>query len=308
MASLASVVVRRLLYGGLTIFLLVTGVFFLMRFVGDPVSALAGPDPTVEQIETIRRQIGLDLPVWEQYSNFLRDLIRLDMGDSLRTGQPAFAAVLARMPATLQLTAVALGLAALVGIPVGVISAVWPGSVIDTFSRVGAVVGQSMPVFWLGIILIIVFAVDLGWLPPGGREGLRSLILPGLTLSVYSIPITMRLTRSAMLEVLNKDYIRTARQKGISEYKVITKHALRSALIPVITVLALRLGFIITGAIVLEEVFGYPGMGRLAIQALMFRDFPVIQAFVVVVAVLIVLTNLLADVLYTVVDPRVRVS
>jgi peptide/nickel transport system permease protein len=189
-----------------------------------------------------------------------------------------------------------------------VISAVKPGSFIDSISRIIAVMGQSLPVFWLAILLIIVFAVNLGWFPAGGRGGIEHLVLPGLALSVYSIPLTMRLTRSALLDELGKDYIRTARAKGLKEWEVVTKHGLRNSLIPVITVMALRVGAVITGAIVLEEVFAYPGLGRLGVQALQTSDFPVIQAFLIFIAFVTVSINLIVDILYTVVDPRVRLA
>lgn len=307
MSDLLGVIAKRVAGGGLTVLLLVTGVFFLMRVIGDPVSLLAGPDPTEETMAAIRDSLGLDLPLYQQYANFLGDLLRGDLGTSYRSNRPAMAMVLERLPATLQLAGVALGLAIVIAIPIGVISAVKPGSFIDAAARMVAVLGQSMPVFWLAILLVLVFAVYLGWLPAGGRGGIQHLILPGLALSVYSVPLTMRITRSALLDVLTKDYIRTSRAKGLKEWEIIVKHGLRNAMIPVITVLALRIGAVISGAIVLEQVFAYPGLGRLGIQALQSADFPVIQAFIFFIAVATVLVNLLADILYTFVDPRVKI-
>lgn len=308
MGDLTGMVLRRAMYGFAALFVLVSLVFVVTRLIGDPVVILAGSDPTEELLRAIETRLGLDKPLWQQYINYIGDLLRGDLGESYRMSRPALGLVLERLPATLALTGVAMGLAALVAVPVGVIAAIRPGSLVDSITRVFAVLGQSTPVFYLGILLIILFAVNLGVLPAGGRGTWRHLILPGATLSIYSIPLTMRLTRSAMLEVLNKDYIRTARSKGVAEWRVVVRHGLRNALIPVITVLALRLGHVITGAIVLEEVFAYPGLGRLAIQAMLARDFPVMGAFVIVVAVAIMLVNLLADVLYTVADPRVRVN
>lgn len=308
MGDLGGLVLRRVLYGAVALWILVTLVFFVTRYVGDPVVALAGTDPSEELLANIRTRLGLDRPVWEQYVVYVRDVLRGDFGTSYRLGRPAMSLVLERLPATLALTGIALGLAALIAIPIGVVAAVRPGSLVDSVARVFAVLGQSMPVFWLAILLIIFFAVQLRVLPAGGTGTVRHLILPGLALSVYSIPLTMRLTRSGLLEVLNKDYIRTARSKGLAEWEVVVKHGLRNALIPVITVIALRLGHIVSGAIVLEEVFAYPGIGRLAIQAMLLRDFPVMQSFIVVVAISIMLINLLADILYKVADPRVRVS
>lgn len=308
MGDIAVTVLRRALTGLVTVFVLMTIVFFLVRTLGDPVEILAGPDALPEQIEAIRLRLGLDVPLYQQYVDYVASLLGGDAGESWRTGQPAAAMVVTRMPATLQLGAIAIGLAALIAIPVGVISALKPGSVIDSLSRVVAVLGQSMPVFWLGILLILVFAVGLGWFPAGGRDGWASLVLPGVTLSVYSIPLTMRLTRSAMLEVLNRDYITTARSKGLPERRVIMRHALRNAMIPVITVLALRVGHVLGGVLVLESVFAYPGVGRLAAESILTRDFPVIQFFVMFIALVVIFANLLADLLYTVVDPRIRVG
>jgi ABC-type dipeptide/oligopeptide/nickel transport system permease component len=308
MATNLGVIVRRLGTGILTVFLLATFVFFMMRIVGDPVAALAQEDASEEQIEALRVRLGLDAPMLEQYGDFLLGILQGDLGVSYRSNRDAVELVMERLPATLQLAAVALGLAVLVAVPVGVISAVKPGSLVDSVSRVIAVLGQSLPVFWLAILLIMVFAVNLGWLPAGGIGGFEHLILPGLALSVYSIPLTMRLTRSALLDELGKDYIRTGRAKGLKEWEVVTKHGLRNSMIPVITVLALRIGSIITGAIVLEEVFAYPGLGRLGVQALQTYDFPVIQAFLIFIAIVTVAISLIADILYTVVDPRVRLS
>jgi len=308
MAVLLGVIARRVAVGGLTILLLITGVFFLMRVVGDPVTMLAGPDPTQATMDAIRASLGLDVPLYQQYFTFLTDILRGDFGNSFRFNRPAWTLVVERLPATVQLAAIAMALAVTVAIPIGVISAIRPGSIIDTFSRIIAVIGQSVPVFWLAILMVIVFAVNLGWFPTGGRGTWRHLVLPGVALSVYSIPLTMRLTRSALLEVLTKDYIRTSRAKGLKEWEVIIKHGLRNALIPVITVLALRVGFVISGAIILEEVFAYPGLGRLAVQALHAYDYPVIQAFIFFVAVTVVAINLFADILYTLVDPRVKLS
>ncbi|TDC52756.1 ABC transporter permease [Jiangella ureilytica] len=269
---------------------------------------LAGSDPTEEMLQQIRERLGLDVPVWQQYVTFLGDIVRGDLGDSYSQGVPAVELVAERLPATLLLAVLALLLAIVISIPIGVIAAIRPGSLIDSVARVLAVLGQSVPVFWLAILMIIFFAVNLRILPAGGTGTWQHLVLPAVALSISSVPLTMRLTRSALLEVLNKDYIRTARAKGLREWEVVIKHGLRNALIPIVTVLTLRLGDLIGGAIVLEQVFAYPGLGRLAVQALHVRDFPVIQAFIIVTAAAIILINLIADVIYTVVDPRVRVN
>ncbi|WP_238992273.1 ABC transporter permease [Jiangella ureilytica] len=308
MHDLGGVLTRRAFYGLLTLFLLITLVFFVTRFVGDPVAMLAGSDPTEEMLQQIRERLGLDVPVWQQYVTFLGDIVRGDLGDSYSQGVPAVELVAERLPATLLLAVLALLLAIVISIPIGVIAAIRPGSLIDSVARVLAVLGQSVPVFWLAILMIIFFAVNLRILPAGGTGTWQHLVLPAVALSISSVPLTMRLTRSALLEVLNKDYIRTARAKGLREWEVVIKHGLRNALIPIVTVLTLRLGDLIGGAIVLEQVFAYPGLGRLAVQALHVRDFPVIQAFIIVTAAAIILINLIADVIYTVVDPRVRVN
>ena len=308
MGTLAPIILKRIGSGAATVLVVVTFVFFMMRIVGDPVSGLAPEDATPEQLTAIRKKLGLDVSLGQQYLNFLGGILRGDLGDSYRNNQSAVEMIFDRLPATLELAAAALLLAVIIAIPAGIISAVRPGSFIDMGSRVFAVLGQSLPVFWLAILLIIFFAVDLGWLPSGGRGGIEHLILPALALSVYSVPLTMRLTRSALLEVLGKDYIRTARAKGLREWEVVVKHGLRNSMIPVITVLALRVGTVISGAIILEEVFAYPGIGRLGVQALQTADFPVIQAFIVFITVVTVAINLVVDILYTIVDPRVRIQ
>jgi peptide/nickel transport system permease protein len=195
-----------------------------------------------------------------------------------------------------------------VAVPIGIVSALKPGSALDNFSRVTAVVGQTVPVFWLGIILIIVFAVQLSLLPAGGRDSWQSLVLPAIALSAYSIPLTMRLARSSMLDILQQDYIRAAKAKGISRSRVLINHALRNASIPIVTVVALRAGHVLSGAVVLEQVFAYPGMGRLAVQSMLLSDFNVIQAFVFVTAVIVVTVNLVVDVAYGIIDPRIRLA
>ena len=307
MRDIAGIVIRRLVYGIIALFLLLTAVFFVTRVIRDPVAALAGEDATQAMRDAIRHSLGLDKPLWQQYFVFLGQVSHGDFGASYRIGQPAMELVLGRLPATLSLTFLSLAIA-LIAIPIGVIAAARPGSVIDSVARFLAALGASMPVFWLGILLIIIFAVELRVLPSGGTEGWQSLILPALTLSFYSLPLTMRITRSSLLDVLHRDYIRTARAKGLSEWSVIIKHGLRNAMIPVITVLAVRLGTIIAGAVVLEQVFGYPGMGQLAIRSMRIGDFPVVQAFIVVIGAGILIINLLADLLYQIADPRVRVS
>lgn len=308
MGDIASLVVRRVLSAIFVVFLVVTFVFFFMRLAGDPVLALVGENATPEEIAAATSRLGLDQPVMAQYREYLSGLLRGDFGDSYRFGVPALPLVIERLPATLVLAVLSLGLTVAIAIPVGVLSALKPGSFVDSFSRVTAVIGQTVPVFWLGIVLIIVFAVNLSLLPAGGLDSWRSLVLPAVTLSAYSVPLTMRLTRSSMLEVLHQDYIRSAKAKGIGRTRLLVNHALRNASIPIVTVIALRAGHVLSGAVVLEQVFAYPGMGRLAVQAMLLSDYNVIQAFVFVTAVIVVTVNLVVDVAYGLLDPRIRVA
>ncbi len=299
---------RGVVSGAVTILLLINLLFVLVRLVGDPVASLVPDSATPAEVAAIEARLGLDESVPRQYVTFLGDVASGDFGDSYRSGRPAMDLVLERVPATFQLAGVAFLLAVVVAVPLGVLSAVKPGSVIDVCSRFLAVLGQSLPIFWLAILLILLFGVRLGWLPTGGRGGLESLVLPGVALSMSTIPLTMRLTRSAMLEELDKDYITTAVSKGLNSTVVVLRHALRNALMPIVTILGLRIGALVSGAIVVEEVFSYPGLGRLGIAALLNRDYPVIMAFVVFVAVVTVVVNLLVDISYTLINPRLRVG
>lgn len=308
MGDVAALVIRRVLSSALVLFVVVTAVFFFMRLAGDPVTALVGDNATEQDVLEARQRLGLDKPVMDQYVTYLSGVLHGDFGSSYRFGTPALPLVLERLPATLKLSVIALALTVLVAVPIGVISALKPGSIIDTVSRMVAVIGQTVPVFWLGILLIILFAVRLAVLPAGGLDTWQSLVLPGIALSAYSIPLTMRLSRSSMLEVLGQDYIRSARAKGVSRIRVLVNHALRNASIPIVTVVALRAGHILSGAVVLEQVFAYPGMGRLAVQSMLLSDYNVIQAFVFVTALIVVSINLVVDIAYGVIDPRIRVS
>lgn len=279
-------------------------VFFLIRLSGDPVQMMLGEASGVEQARTLRHALGLDRPLAAQYLSFLGNALRGDLGRSFRYDQPALSLVLERMPATLELALGSLILSILVAVPLGIAAAVKRGSWIDWLAGLIAVAGQSTPIFLLGILLILVFAVNLHWLPSSGRE---KPILPIVCLAAYSLPLTTRILRSAMLDALGRDYVRTARAKGLTETVVIYVHALRNALIPVVTVIGMRMGFLIGGAVITEKVFGYPGVGRLALQALAYRDFPVIQAFIALIALLVTGLNLAIDILYGWLDPRIRI-
>jgi peptide/nickel transport system permease protein len=299
---------RRLLHAVFVIWGVVTVVFFLVRATGDPAAFLVDQTATQEEIAHMRRLLGLDRPLLTQYVDFLAAIPCGDFGTSLREKRPAMPMVLEHLwPATVELSAAALLLSTLLAIPLGVISATRRNRAADHLSRIASLFLQSMPSFWLGLMLILLFAVQLqGLLPAYGSGSLRHLILPAVTLAAAPLAQNVRLIRSGMLEVLQQDYVRTARAKGVLERGVIYRHALRNAAIPVITVTGLSLGFMLSGTVVIETVFSWPGMGRLIVQAVPGRDFPVIQAGVFVFAVIFVVINLLVDVLYTVVDPRVR--
>lgn len=298
--------VRRLLHGLLVIFAVVVLSFVLIRLTGDPVALMAGPDASEQQIRAIERAFHLDQPLWRQFAIYLGGVLQGDFGRSFFTSQPAMAMILATFPNSLWLTAFAFVLAVLVALPVGVLSAARPDSAFDTVARGLSVLGQCTPVFWLGILMILMFSVKLRWLPYGGAGTWKHLVMPGLTLSLLTVPVVVQVTRSALLDVMRQDFMRTARSKGLSERIVLIKHALRNASIPVVTVIGLRVGFVIGGAVVTETVFSYPGLGRLAVQAVNYRDFPVIQALLVVIAGSVVLINLTLDWMYAVLDPRIR--
>jgi peptide/nickel transport system permease protein len=310
-------------------------VFFMVRAIpGDPAQLLLGQQATQAQVEQVRENMGLDKPVIVQYGIFLADAVRGDFGDSIVTGRPVTTELLARLPATLELTAFAMLVAILVGVPVGVISAVKQYSLLDKFTSVLALTGISMPIFWLAMILIVIFFVNLGWLPFPGRlstgyavtsitglvlvdslltlnfaafwDGLKHLILPAIALGTIPMAVIMRMTRSSMLEVMGEDYVRTARAKGVVPRRVIFKHALRNAMLPTVTVIGLQAGLLMGGAVITETIFSWPGVGQIAYDSVNRRDYAMIQGVVLYGATLFVLVNLLVDVLYAVLDPRVR--
>jgi len=300
---------RRALHAVFVLWGVVTAVFFLVRLTGDPTPFLVDQSATQQEIAEARRHLGLDRPLHVQYVEFLRAVPRGDFGASIREKRPAMRMVLEHLwPATVELAAAALLLSTVLAIPLGVVSATHKNGAVDHASRLASLFLQSMPSFWLGLMLILLFAVELGGLLPAfGSGGIRHLILPAITLAAAPLQ-NVRLIRSGMLEVLQQDYVRTARAKGLAERLVIYRHALRNAAIPVITVTGLSLGFMLSGAVIIETVFSWPGMGRLIVQAVPGRDFPVIQAGVFVFALIFVGLNLIVDLLYTVVDPRVRLT
>jgi len=297
---------RRIVY---TLFVLAgvtVVVFFLARVAGDPTALMAPLDATEEDIAILRHNLGFDRPLIVQYFDFVGNAMVGDFGVSIRHRQPAMDLVAERMPATLELTVTTLIIASIIAIPLGILSAIRPNSIIDRLSVVVALGGQSIPTFLLGIVLIITVAVPVGWVPSSGRGDLRHLILPSITLGPYYAAAISRLLRSSLREELGKDYIRTVRSKGFAERYILFRHAFKNAAIPVITVLGLQIGALISGSIVTETVFAYPGAGMLLIQSLRNRDFPVIQAYVVMMAIIIVAINFTVDVLYGYLDPRIR--
>lgn len=285
--------------------------FSLMHFVpGDPAEIITerkfGEEATAQTVERVREEMGLDRPVFSQYFYWLTGILRGDFGDSFCTGRPVLQEIMSRLPATAVLALAAMLVSLVIAIPVGIVSAVRQYSWIDSSSMVGAMLGVSMPNFWLGLLLILVFSVYYKWFPVYGYESLKHLVLPAITLGTGIAAVTARLTRSSMLEVLKQDYIRTARAKGLLERIVINKHALKNALIPVVTVVGLQFGSLLEGAVVTEVVFAWPGMGRLLVDSIFARDFPVIQGCVFVIAVIYVLVNLLVDLSYAWLDPKIR--
>lgn len=297
---------RRLGFSLVTVGLVVTVVFWLSRVSGDPVTLLAGFDATEESKEQLRKSLGLDRPFLMQYFSYLGEIARFEFGNSFRSGRSAMGEVWSRLPATLLLASVSLTIAVAVSVPLGVLAAIRRGSWPDSVARFVALIGQAVPNFWLGLLLIFFVAVRLGWLPTGGRGGVTSLILPAVTLSTASIASLTRLTRSAMIDVLNQDYVTLARLKGLSPARVIVRHALSNALIPILTILGLQIGLLLAGSVVVETIFAWPGVGRLMIQSLEVSDYPVVQAIVLVIATTVVLANLLTDLIYMVIDPRIR--
>jgi peptide/nickel transport system permease protein len=310
-------------------------VFFMVRAIpGDPAQLLLGQQATEDQVAQVRENMGLDKPIFVQYGLFLVDAVRGDLGDSIVTGRPVTTELAERFPATLELTAFAMLVAVLVGVPVGVISAVKQYSLLDKVTSVLALTGISMPIFWLAMILIVIFFVNLGWLPFPGRlstdvsisaitglvlvdslltlnfagfwDGLLHLIMPAIALGTIPMAVVMRMTRSSMLEIMNEDYVRTARAKGVVPWRVIFKHALRNAMLPTVTVIGLQVGLLMGGAVITETIFSWPGVGQIAYESIFRRDYAMIQGVVLYGATLFVLVNLFVDILYAVLDPRVR--
>lgn len=298
---------QRILGVMVTMLFVAITIFLMVRLLpGDPARVIAGMLASEQDVARIRVQLGLDQPLWSQAGIFLKNLVQGDLGISARTSNPVTAEIQARLPATLWLAAAATLLSVGVGIPLGAWAAARAGTVIDLLVSMLVLFGISMPVYWLGLMLIIVFSIRLRWLPAAGADGPLALILPAVTLAAFSIAFIVRITRSSMLEVLRQDYVRTARAKGAHEQSVRWRHALRNALPPVVTVIGLQFGELLGGAILTETVFGWPGLGRLLVDSIFARDYPMVQGLVIVFALMFAVVNLIVDLAYQLIDPRVR--
>lgn len=302
-------IVSRLLSAAVVLLGVSCLVFLLLHLVpGDPVEVMLGESAHPADREALRQALGLDQPLWVQLLNFLEGLLRLDFGTSLHSKRPITELLWERIPATAELAAAALGVAVLIAFPLGVLAAVRKNTVWDYGAMSVSMLGVSMPNFWLGPLLILVFSVWLGWLPVSGRDELSSLVLPAVTLGTALAAILSRMVRASLLEVLHEDFVRTARAKGLPERVVVWRHALRNALLPVVTILGLQLGVLLGGAVVTEMVFSWPGLGELTIESIQRRDYPVVQACVLLISVSYVIVNTLTDLVYAWLDPRVRLG
>ncbi|OKO87614.1 ABC transporter permease [Bradyrhizobium sp. NAS80.1] len=281
-------------------------IFVISRLSGDPVSLMLPIDAPKSAIDELRRNLGLDLPIWRQYVLFLSHAVQGDFGNSYRWQMPALQLVLERLPATIGLAIAAFAFSVLLSVPLGVMSAVYRGSWIDQIGRVVAMTGQAMPSFWVGLVLILIFAVNLNWLPAFGAETPVHVILPAISLGWYPVAAQTRIIRSGMLEVLDSDYIRMGRAVGTPERLLIWKYAFRNALLPLVTIMGVYFAGMLSGAFVVETVFAWPGLGRTVVEAVFARDYPVVQAGVLVTSIVFILSNLLVDLSYSLIDPRIR--
>lgn len=304
---MSSYLIQRIIGVALTVFFVAITIFLMVRLLpGDPARVIAGMLASQEEVERTRVRLGLDQSILRQGVIFVGDLFQGDLGVSARTSNPVTTEIGQRFPATLLLALASTALAVLIGIPLGTLAARHAGRLVDLLVSTLVLFGISMPVYWLGLMLIITFSIRLRWLPAGGAESVLSIVLPAVTLAFFSMAFVARITRSSMLEVLHQDYVRTAVAKGASRRVVVWRHALRNALAPVVTVVGLQFGELLGGAILTETVFGWPGLGRLLVDSIFARDYPVVQGLVIVFALLFALVNLAVDMLYIVIDPRVR--
>jgi peptide/nickel transport system permease protein len=281
-------------------------IFVISRLSGDPVSLMLPMEAPKSAIDALRQNLGLDLPIWQQYLLFLSHAARGDFGNSYRWQMPALQLVFERLPATIELAAAAFSFSVLLAVPLGVLSAVYRGLWIDQVGRIIAMTGQAVPSFWLGLVLILVFAVGLGWLPAFGADSPRHVILPAISLGWYPVAAQTRIIRSSMLEVLDSDYIRMGRAVGTPERLLIWKYAFRNALLPLVTIMGVYFAAMLSGAFVVETVFAWPGLGRTVVEAVFSRDYPVVQAGVLITSIVFILSNFLVDLSYSLIDPRIR--
>lgn len=304
---MAQYIQRRLLLAVVVLFGVTLVVSALLHVSGDPVAImLAGGTATPEQRDQLRRELGFDKPFILQYVDFVLGATQGDLGRSLRMNRPVVEVIFERLPSTIWLTTVAMLFAIAVAVPVGVISAARPNSAVDYLGRLLTLIGQSVPLFWLGVMLVLIFSVRLRWLPSAGQLEPTSIILPAFTLGLYPMARIARTLRASMFEVLTRDYCLTARGKGLSEWRVVVGHALRNAALPVITVIGLQYGALLGGAVVTETIFAWPGVGLLSVQAIQWRDFPLVRAIVAIVSVFFIVINLATDILYAYLNPRIR--
>jgi peptide/nickel transport system permease protein len=299
-------VLRRVGYSLISLVLLSLTIFLFVRVTGDPALLLVEPGASQADVDAVRRQFGLDRPLWVQYGAFVSSLVRGDLGQSFYYRSPVLDLYLSRLPNSLLLAAAAMAFSLMIGIPSGVVAAVRVNGWWDSAGKIFALLGLSMPSFWIGLLMILFFSVYLGWLPSSGSGTVLHLVMPALALGWYFAAAHMRLTRSSMLEVLGSEYVKLARLKGLPEALVIAKHAFKNALIPVLTLAGINLVIMVNVAVVVETVFAWPGIGRLLFEGIAFRDFPVVQAIVLLGGAMIVVVNLMVDVLYAVIDPRIR--
>jgi ABC-type dipeptide/oligopeptide/nickel transport system permease component len=301
-------ILQRFLQGIVLLVCVAVIVFAMGRLTGNPADLMLPEDATAEDREHLIRALGLDRPYYEQLYRFLAGAVRGDLGDSIRYRQPAATLFFERLPNTLKLVPLAVGIAVVLAIPLGIVSAVYRGSLLDRLASLIAVLGIATPNFWLGVGLIYIFSVHLGWLPSARMGGPEHYLLPSVTLGTFAVAGMMRLVRSSMLEVMDSEFVKLARIKGLSEAVVIWKHCLRNAMIPVLSLFGVFVALLVTGAIVTETVFAWPGIGRLTYEAVIFRDYPLLQAVILLDAVIVLVVNLVVDIMYAYVDPRIRYS
>jgi peptide/nickel transport system permease protein len=306
--GVVGILLHRIIHSLGVLLVVTSAVFAIVHLDGDPTAGFIAPGASPEDRAAVRERFGLDRPLPAQYATYLSHAARADFGESWRARRPAMDAVLERLPATLRLAGAALALAVLAGVPLGIAAGRRPGGPLDLIASTTALLGQAVPGFILGTLLILAFAVHLKWLPSSGGDGWRALVLPAVTLAAYPTAIVARLLRGSLIEALGEDYVRTARGKGLSEHAIVYAHALRNAALPTLAYVGLQAGFLIGGAVVVEGVFAYPGIGQLALGAVTDRDLPVIQAVTVVIAAAIVAINLLVDLIAGMIDPRLRIA